>query len=353
MKLLVTGGAGFIGSAVVRRAITERGWSVVNLDALTYAANLDNLKDVAANPAYVFEHADVRDRSALDRVFAAHRPDAVMHLAAATHVDRSIDGPAAFVDANMVGTFTLLEAARAHRDTLEGAARDRFRLHHVSTDEVYGALGAEGRFTEETPYRPNSPYAASKAGADMLARAWGRTYGMPVVISNCSNNYGPCQFPEKLIPVVILNAIEGRPIEIYGDGRHVRDWLYVEDHAEALLTILERGRAGETYNVGGDAEAANVDLVRALCAILDEMRPGAAPYERLITFVADRPGHDFRYAVDASKLKAELGWAASMSLTQGLRATAAWYLENDWWWRAIRERGFSGARLGLQADAAP
>ena len=342
MKLLVTGGAGFIGSAVVRRAIAD-GHEVVNLDALTYAANLANLDSVAGCNRYAFVEADIRDRAALDRVLAEHAPDAVMHLAAESHVDRSIDGPAAFVDTNINGTYTLLEAARAYW----GGTRD-FRFHHISTDEVFGTLGPEGRFTEETPYAPNSPYSASKAASDHLVRAWGETYGLPVVMSNCSNNYGPFHFPEKLIPVVILNALAGREIPVYGQGENVRDWLFVEDHATALLAVVQRGRIGESYNIGGNAEARNIDIVRAICAILDELRPDAAPHDRLIRFVTDRPGHDFRYAIDASKIEAELGWAPSVTLDEGLRRTVAWYIDNEPWWRAIQARGHEMKRIGLR-----
>jgi dTDP-glucose 4,6-dehydratase len=341
MKLLVTGGAGFIGSAVVRLAIAE-GHEVVNLDALTYAANLANVASVAASPSYHFEHADIRDRAALDRVLAAHQPDAVMHLAAESHVDRSIDGPVAFIDTNVAGTCTLLEAVRAWWDGTRP-----FRFHHVSTDEVFGALGATGRFTEATPYAPNSPYSASKAASDHLVRAWGETYGLPVVVSNCSNNYGPFHFPEKLIPVVILSALEGREIPVYGRGENVRDWLYVEDHAGALLAVVQRGRPGETYVIGGDAEARNIDIVQRICAILDARRPDAAPHARLIAYVDDRPGHDFRYAIDAAKIRAELGWQPSVTLEEGLRRTVAWYLDNEPWWREIRARGHRAERIGL------
>jgi len=343
MKLLVTGGAGFIGSAVVRHAIAD-GHQVVNLDALTYAANLDNLASVGTAPGYAFERADIRDRAALDRIFEAHQPDAVMHLAAESHVDRSIDGPAAFIDTNVVGTYTLLEAARAYW----GGTRD-FRFHHISTDEVYGTLGATGRFSETTPYAPNSPYSASKAASDHLVHAWGETYGLPVVMTNCSNNYGPFHFPEKLIPVVILNALAGKPIPVYGRGENVRDWLYVEDHARALLTVVANGRLGESYNIGGNAEAKNLDLVEKICALMDEMVPTGAPHSRLVTFVADRPGHDFRYAIDASKIRAELGWEPSVTLDQGLRATVRWYLDNRAWWQAIQNRGHRMERLGLKA----
>ncbi|WP_111428487.1 dTDP-glucose 4,6-dehydratase [Rhodobacteraceae bacterium DSL-40] len=343
MKLLVTGGAGFIGSAVVRQAIAD-GHEVVNLDALTYAANLPNVESVADSPAYRFEKADIRDRAALDRIFAAHQPDAVMHLAAESHVDRSIDGPAEFIDTNIVGTYTLLEAARAYW----GGTRD-FRFHHISTDEVFGTLGETGLFTEETPYAPNSPYSASKASSDHLVRAWGETYGLPVVLSNCSNNYGPFHFPEKLIPVVILNALAGKPIPVYGQGENVRDWLFVEDHATALLKVAQEGRLGESYNIGGNAEARNIDIVRKICALMDELDPVGAPHDRLITFVTDRPGHDFRYAIDASKIRAELGWQPSVTLDEGLRKTVAWYLENRAWWQAIQARGHKLERLGLKA----
>ena len=343
MKLLVTGGAGFIGSAVVRRAIAD-GHEVVNLDALTYAASLSNVAEVADHPRYRFEKADIRDRAALDRIFAEHEPDAVMHLAAESHVDRSIDGPAAFIDTNVTGTYTLLEAARSWWD----GSRD-FRFHHVSTDEVYGTLGPTGAFTEETPYAPNSPYSASKAASDHLVRAWGETYGLPVVISNCSNNYGPFHFPEKLIPVVILNALAGRPIPVYGAGENVRDWLHVEDHARALLTVITKGRIGESYNIGGNAEARNIDIVRMICTLMDEMAPEGAPHDRLVTFVADRPGHDFRYAIDAGKIRRELGWEPSVTLEEGLRKTVRWYLDNRPWWEAIQARGHRMERIGLKA----
>ncbi|MBZ0128476.1 MAG: dTDP-glucose 4,6-dehydratase [Rhodobacteraceae bacterium] len=343
MKLLVTGGAGFIGSAVVRRAIAD-GHQVVNLDKLTYAASLSNVASVSDNPAYRFEHEDICDREAVDRVFASHRPDVVMHLAAESHVDRSIDGPGEFIRTNVTGTFTLLDAARAYRDA---NGRDDFRFHHVSTDEVYGTLGPTGLFTEATPYAPNSPYSASKAASDHLVRAWGETYGLPVLVTNCSNNYGPFHFPEKLIPVVILNALAGRAIPVYGQGVNVRDWLFVEDHAAALLLVAAKGRIGETYNIGGNAEATNIDLVRRLCAILDAEAPSDAPYERLITFVADRPGHDLRYAIDATKIRDDLGWQPSVTLDQGLRHTVRWYLDNRDWWQAILARGHRPERLGL------
>lgn len=343
MKLLVTGGAGFIGSAVVRLAMA-RGHQVVNLDALTYAACLDNVASVAGLPGYAFEQADIRDRAALDRVFAQHAPDAVMHLAAESHVDRSIDGPGAFIDTNVTGTYTMLEAARAY---WQGQGRpEEFRFHHISTDEVFGSLGPEGKFSETTAYDPRSPYAASKAASDHLVRAWGETYGLPVVISNCSNNYGPYHFPEKLIPVVILNALAGRPIPVYGDGGNVRDWLFVEDHAEALLAVVTQGVSGRSYCIGGEAEARNIDLVRMICAELDRLQPAGAPHDRLISFVADRPGHDRRYAIDPARIRAELGWQPSVTLAEGLRRTVAWYLAHETWWRPLLARQGVGERLG-------
>lgn len=343
MKLLVTGGAGFIGSAVVRRAISD-GHQVVNLDLLTYAACLENVASVAGNPNYVFEHADIRDPEALRRILAEHEPDAIMHLAAESHVDRSIDGPASFVETNINGTYQLLEAARAYW-TAQGKP-EQFRFHHISTDEVYGALGAEGQFTEATLYAPNSPYAASKAASDHLVRAWRETYGLPTLITNCSNNYGPFHFPEKLVPVVILNALAGKPIPIYGNGEFVRDWLFVEDHAEALLLVLRSGQVGRTYNIGGENEARNIDLVRTICTILDRHRPDAAPHDRLITFVEDRPGHDLRYAIDPTRIRTELNWRPSVTLEQGLERTVQWYLENEDWWRALQDRDGVGKRLG-------
>lgn len=352
MKLLVTGGSGFIGSALVRKAVLERGYTVINLDALTYAGNPANLADLESDPRYLFQHGDIGDEALVRELLARHRPDAIMHLAAESHVDRSIDGPLAFIDTNVRGTGVLLHAAREYWQGLEGEAKAAFRFHHISTDEVYGTLGAEGLFTEETPYSPNSPYAASKASSDMLVRAWGETYGLPVLISNCSNNYGPRQYPEKLIPVVIIKALAGQPIPVYGKGENVRDWLHVEDHAEALLTILERGKPGEIYNVGGNAEARNIDLVRAICAVLDEVRPReAGAYAELISFVTDRPGHDFRYAIDASKIKRELGWEPSMTLEEGLKATVGWYLDNEPWWRAIQQTGYRQERLGLETKS--
>jgi len=343
MKLLITGGAGFIGSAVVRQAISA-GHQVVNLDALTYAACLDNVASVSASPLYAFEHANIRDPDALARIFDQHKPGAVMHLAAESHVDRSIDGPAAFIETNVNGTYQLLEATLAYWQ-----AEDKpidFRFHHISTDEVYGTLGATGMFTEDTPYAPTSPYSASKASSDHLVRAWHETYGLPVIITNCSNNYGPYHFPEKLIPVVILRALAGEPIPVYGDGKNIRDWLYVEDHADALLTVLEKGTLGRTYNIGGENEATNIDLVRTICRILDTKRPKAEPYAEQVTFVTDRPGHDLRYAIDPTRIRTELGWRPSVTLEQGLEITVQWYLDNEEWWQALQNRQGVGDRLG-------
>ena len=332
MKILVTGGAGFIGSAVVRQSI-RAGHKIVNLDCLTYAANLANVAQVSNAPGYSFEKVSITDAPALDDVFARHQPDAVMHLAAESHVDRSIDGPSAFIETNITGTYILLEAARRYWDGM--GKPDSFRFHHVSTDEVFGSLGATGKFTEDTPYDPRSPYSASKASSDHLVRAWYETYGLPVVMTNCSNNYGPFHFPEKLIPVVILNAIHDRPIPVYGEGKNVRDWLYVEDHADALLLVLEKAATGSNYNIGGENEATNIDLVRTICRLLDERRPGAAPHDRLIEFVADRPGHDLRYAIDPSRIRQDLGWRPSVTLEEGLAKTVDWYLANEEWWRPL------------------
>jgi dTDP-glucose 4,6-dehydratase len=350
VKVLVTGGAGFIGTSVVRHLLGE-GADVVNLDKLTYAGSNPPLGALAEGGRYALEIADVADRAALTRIFAEVRPDAVMHLAAETHVDRAIDRADDFIHTNLVGTFTLLEAARAYWHGLAGAAKARFRFHHISTDEVFGSLGPAGRFTEETPYGPNNPYSASKAGADHLARAWHRTYGLPVVMTNCSNNYGPWQFPEKLIPLMILNAIEGKPLPVYGSGGNVRDWLYVGDHAAALSLVLRQGRVGESYNIGGGEERSNIDLVRALCAILDEELPTSPqrPHERLIAFVEDRPGHDLRYAMDDAKIRRELGWRPAESLATGLRRTVRWYLDNRAWWEPIRSGRYRGERLGRGA----
>ena len=347
MKLLVTGGAGFIGSAVVRLAVS-RGFDVVNVDALTYAACLDNVKSVSDSPLYAFEQADIRDRAALDRVFEKHKPDAVMHLAAESHVDRSIDGPGDFIETNINGTYNMLEAARAY--WVEQGRPEAFRFHHISTDEVFGSLGPEGMFTEETPYDPRSPYSASKAASDHLVRAWHETYGLPALVTNCSNNYGPYHFPEKLIPVVILNALAGKPIPVYGKGENVRDWLYVEDHADALLTVITKGEVGRSYNVGGENERTNLELVRTICAILDQKKPReAGSYSDLITFVTDRPGHDLRYAIDPSRIGRELGWRPSVSVEEGLEKTVQWYLDNEAWWQALQNRKGVGERLGVKA----
>ncbi|MGA0603406.1 dTDP-glucose 4,6-dehydratase [Caulobacter sp. KR2-114] len=347
MKILITGGCGFIGSTVVRRALGE-GFAVVNVDAITYAGDPDNIGDLQDSPRYAFEYADVCDAEAMAMIFQRHQPDAVLHLAAESHVDRSIDGPLGFVRTNVTGTATLLEAARAYLDKLPDSRRKTFRFHHVSTDEVYGALGEEGVFDEQSPYAPNSPYSASKAASDMMVRAWGKTYGLPVVITNTSNNYGPFQHPEKLIPTVIVNALEGRPIPLYGRGTQVRDWLYVEDHAGALLRVLTRGRVGETYCIGGEAERSNLELVKIVCAVLDQARPRSWPHADLIRFVSDRPGHDFRYAISNAKIAAELGFRPSVDLETGIARTVRWYLDHEAWWGAIRERGFKGQRLGLK-----
>ncbi|SMX26810.1 dTDP-glucose 4,6-dehydratase 2 [Pelagimonas phthalicica] len=343
MKILVTGGAGFIGSAVVRQAIGD-GHQVVNLDALTYAACLDNVASVADHENYAFEQVDIRDRAALDTVFTKHAPDAVMHLAAESHVDRSIDGPGDFIETNITGTFNLLEAARKY--WLEAGRPETFRFHHISTDEVFGSLGKTGQFTEETSYDPRSPYSASKAASDHLVRAWAETYGLPVVLTNCSNNYGPFHFPEKLIPVVILNALAGKEIPIYGDGSNVRDWLYVEDHADALLLVLQKGALNRSYNIGGENERSNLELVQTICAILDRLKPAATPYADLITFVTDRPGHDARYAIDPTRIATELGWRPSVTVEEGLEKTVQWYLDNEDWWRALQNRDGVGQRLG-------
>jgi len=347
MKLLVTGGAGFIGSAVVRLAVA-RGHEVVNLDALTYAACLENVAPVADSPLYTFEQADIRDRAALDRILSQHQPDAIMHLAAESHVDRSIDGPGTFIETNITGTYQLLEAARAY--WLAQGRPDSFRFHHISTDEVFGSLGPEGQFTEETPYDPRSSYSASKAASDHLVQAWHHTYGLPVVLTNCSNNYGPYHFPEKLIPVIILNALAGKPLPIYGDGSNVRDWLFVEDHADALLLVVQQGAVGRSYNIGGENERSNLDLVRTLCGILDDLRPKPqGSYADQITFVPDRPGHDARYAIDPTRIRTELGWRPSVTVEEGLRRTVEWYLANEDWWRALQNRAGVGQRLGVRA----
>lgn len=348
MVILVTGGAGFIGSALVRQLVREGVAKVVNVDKLTYAGNLDSLASVEDHPSYHFEQVDVCDAPALRRLFGTYRPDAVMHLAAESHVDRSIDGPGEFIQTNVVGTFCLLQSALAYWRSLEGEARDRFRLLHISTDEVFGSLGPTGFFTETTPYSPNSPYSASKAASDHLVRAWHHTYGLPTLITNCSNNYGPYQFPEKLIPVMILNALEGKPLPVYGKGDNVRDWLYVDDHARALRTVLERGQVGQTYNIGGHNEKTNLEVVHAICALLDELAPDSPhrPHANLITYVPDRPGHDKRYAIDAGKIGRELGWTPEESFETGLRKTVQWYLENRSWCDRVSSGAYR-TRLGL------
>jgi dTDP-glucose 4,6-dehydratase len=347
MIILVTGGAGFIGSAVVRLAIA-RGHSVVNVDALTYAACLDNLASVAEHTNYAFEQVDIRNRAVLDAVFTKYAPDAVMHLASESHVDRSIDGPTDFIETNVKGTFNMLEAARSYWQS-QGKP-ESFRFHHISTDEVFGSLGPTGMFTEDTPYDPRSPYSASKASSDHLVRAWRETYGLPVVLTNCSNNYGPYHFPEKLIPVVILNALAGKPLPIYGDGENMRDWLYVEDHADALLLVLEKGALGRSYNIGGENERTNLELVKTLCGILDYLHPrDEGSYTDLITFVTDRPGHDARYAIDPSRIRNELGWRPSVTVEEGLEKTVQWYLDNENWWRPLLGRTGVGERLGIKS----
>lgn len=346
MRVLVTGGAGFIGSAVVRHLVLVRGYEVLTVDKLTYAGTLTSLRAVDNHPNHRFLKADICDRQAIAEAYDSFRPDRVMHLAAESHVDRSITGARDFVETNVIGTFTMLEAARHYWSDLSAEDKAAFRFLHVSTDEVYGSLGADGLFTEETPYDPSSPYSASKASSDHLAKAWQRTYGLPVVVSNCSNNYGPYHFPEKLIPLIILNALEDKPLPVYGNGANIRDWLYVEDHARALDLIAARGRPGETYNVGGRNERKNLDVVQRICALMDRYHPAGAPHDRLITYVADRPGHDARYAIDATKLETELGWKAEENFDSGIDKTVQWYLANDWWWAPLR-KGYDGSRLGL------
>jgi dTDP-glucose 4,6-dehydratase len=349
-RFLVTGGAGFIGSAVVRHLIENTAHHVLVVDKLTYAGNLDNLASVAADERYRFAQADICNSREMRDVIGSFRPDVLMHLAAESHVDRSIDGPGDFIQTNVVGTFTLLQAALSFWRTLNGEERARFRFHHVSTDEVFGSLGRDGFFTEETPYSPNSPYSASKASSDHFVRAWYHTYGLPVVLSNCSNNYGPYHFPEKLIPLVTLNALEGKPVPVYGDGSNVRDWLYVEDHARALQLIAEQGSVGESYNVGGHNERTNIDVAEQICALVDELAPDTqGSRARLITFVGDRPGHDLRYAIDASKIERELGWRPQETFETGLRKTVTWFLENAAWWQRIRSGVYRGERLGVVA----
>jgi dTDP-glucose 4,6-dehydratase len=352
MRILVTGGAGFIGSALVRHLVGE-GADILNVDKLTYASNLASLASVEGSPRYRLLRADICDAEAMLAAFAGFAPEAVVHLAAETHVDRSITGSAAFIQTNVVGTHVLLEAARDYRDAMPSSRRDAFRFLHVSTDEVYGSLGADGLFTERTPYDPSSPYSASKAASDHLALSWHRTYGLPVLISNCSNNYGPYQFPEKLIPLVILNALEGKPLPVYGTGSNVRDWLYVEDHARALSLILRNGAVGRTYNVGGRNERSNIAVVERICAIMDGLRPLRAPHRQLIRFVEDRPGHDHRYAIDATRLETELGWRAQEDFESGIDKTVRWYLDNAAWWRGLRQRVYGGERLGLVDKVSP
>jgi dTDP-glucose 4,6-dehydratase len=351
MRVLVTGGAGFIGSAVCRHLVQDLRHEVVNLDALTYAASLSSLDPVASSGLYAFEHGDIRDRACVDAVLARHQPDAIMHLAAESHVDRSISGSNVFLETNIMGTAVLLEAVRTYRDALPAASADALRMLHISTDEVYGSLGADGLFTEDTAYDPSSPYSASKAASDHLVRAWVRTYGLPCVISNCSNNYGPYQFPEKLIPLVILNALEGKPLPVYGNGSNIRDWLHVEDHARALVMVLERGRIGEKYNIGGLNERSNLQVVQHICGLMDEMAPTGRPHRDLITFVEDRPGHDQRYAIDASKTEQEIGWRAHETFESGIAKTVRWYLDNSDWWRPLRTKVYSGSRIGLLEPA--
>ncbi len=347
-RCIVTGGAGFIGSELARRLIKDTGATVLVVDKLTYAGNLESLKEVSSSDRYSFLKADICDQAAMDGAFSDFRPDTIFHLAAESHVDRSIDGPGEFIRTNVTGTATLLQAALKYWRGLDAQARAAFRFQHISTDEVYGSLGAEGYFTEKTPYSPHSPYSASKAASDHLVRAWHDTYGLPTLITNCSNNYGPYHFPEKLIPLVILNALELKPLPVYGAGANIRDWLHVSDHASALMLVNEKGVPGETYNVGGHNERTNLEVVRTICRILDGLRPRAdgESYERLITFVADRPGHDLRYAIDPSKLMGELGWKPKYTFETGIRETVEWYLANDWWWRPIREGRYSGERLG-------
>lgn len=353
MKILVTGGAGFIGSAVVRHIIGNTKNDVLVVDCLTYAGNLESLAPVSDNPRYEFSKTDITDNAAIEQLFAEYKPDIVMHLAAESHVDRSIDGPAAFIQTNLIGTFTLLEAARKYYVTLDAEKQSHFRFHHISTDEVYGDLdGTDDLFTETTPYAPSSPYSASKAGSDHLVRAWNRTYGLPTIVTNCSNNYGPYHFPEKLIPLIILNALAGKPLPVYGTGNQIRDWLYVEDHAWALYKVATEGKTGETYNIGGHNERKNIDVVRTICHILDEVvtdKPaGIEHFEDLITFVADRPGHDLRYAIDATKIKKDLGWVPRETFESGIRKTVEWYLNNKNWWQRVLDGSYAGERLGLK-----
>lgn len=351
MKILVTGGAGFIGSAVIRHILAKTKDSVINVDALTYAGNLESLPDAEENPRYVFEHVDITNLEALNRVFNEHKPDAVMHLAAESHVDRSIDGPAAFIQTNVIGTYNMLEAARAYWNQLDERAKQAFRFHHISTDEVYGDLeGTDDLFTETTSYEPSSPYSASKASSDHLVRAWLRTYGLPTIVTNCSNNYGPYHFPEKLIPLMILNALAGKPLPVYGNGMQIRDWLFVEDHARALYKVVTEGKVGDTYNIGGHNEKANIEVVSTICELLEELVPnkpdGVNIYKDLITYVKDRPGHDVRYAIDAAKIERELGWKPQETFESGIRKTVEWYLNNKTWWSRVLDGSYSMERLG-------
>lgn len=351
-RILITGGAGFIGSAVVRHVIENTKDHAIVVDCLTYAGNLESLAEVANSERYAFEQVNICDRAALDKVFAEHKPDVVMHLAAESHVDRSIDGPAAFIETNIVGTYTLLEAARHYWSALEDSKKAAFRFHHISTDEVYGDLeGPDGFFTETTPYAPSSPYSASKASSDHLVRAWQRTYGLPTMITNCSNNYGPYHFPEKLIPLIILNAISGKPLPVYGKGEQIRDWLFVEDHARALHLVAIQAQPGSTYNIGGHNERRNIQVVETICELLEELHPqkpqGVAHYRDLITYVKDRPGHDMRYAIDADKIERELGWTPEETFESGIRKTVLWYLNNETWWRRVQDGSYAGERLGL------
>ena len=355
MKFLITGGAGFIGSAVIRHIIEKTADSVINVDKLTYAGNLESLSEIDSHERYAFEQVDICDREELDRVLADHKPDAVMHLAAESHVDRSIDGPAAFIETNIVGTYTLLEATRAYWNMLSDDKKQSFRFHHISTDEVYGDLEeTDDLFTETTSYEPSSPYSASKASSDHLVRAWLRTYGLPTVVTNCSNNYGPYHFPEKLIPLMILNALDGKRLPVYGNGMQIRDWLFVEDHARALYKVVTEGVVGETYNIGGHNEKANIEVVKTICSLLDELVPtkpaGVAQYEELITYVTDRPGHDVRYAIDASKIERELGWKPEETFESGIRKTVEWYLNNQSWWSRVLDGSYAGERLGVSSE---